>query len=189
LKNIIIFASGNGSNAENICRYFQPHSDIKIVALFCNKSDAAVIEKMKPFNIPVHIFSKQDLNDETVFLPLIQKYNPALIVLAGFLLLMPKFLIRKFPNLIINIHPSLLPKHGGKGMHGHHVHEAVLSSKEKEHGITIHFVNENFDEGRHIFQKTFSVEKSDDLNAVSNKIAELEMKYFPEVIEQLLKNK
>ncbi len=189
MKNIIIFASGNGSNAENICRYFEHNSDIKIVALFCNKSDAGVIQKMKPFNIPVHIFSKQDMNDENFFLPKIQQYHPVLIVLAGFLLLMPKYLIRKFPNSIINIHPALLPKHGGKGMYGHHVHEAVLSSKEKEHGITIHFVDENFDEGQPVFQKSFPVEKEDDLNSVSKKITELEMKYFPEVIEQLLKNK
>ncbi len=189
MKNIIIFASGSGTNAENICKYFQHHSEIKVVALFCNKSDAGVIEKMKLFNIPVHVFSKQELNDETFFLPLIHQYQPSLIVLAGFLLLMPKYLIKKFPNSIINIHPALLPKHGGKGMYGHHVHEAVLASKEKEHGITIHFVNENFDEGKHIFQKTFSVEKRANLNSISKNIAELEMENFPKVIEQLLKNK
>lgn len=189
MKNIILFASGNGTNAENICICFQHNPEIKVAALFCNKSDAGVIKKMKPFNIPVHVFSKQEINDETFFLPLIQQYHPTLIVLAGFLLLMPKYLIKKFPNAIINIHPALLPKHGGKGMYGHHVHEAVLASNEKEHGITIHFVNENFDEGKPVFQKNFKVEKEDDLNSISKKIAELEMEYFPKVIEQLLKNK
>ena len=189
MKNIIIFASGSGTNAENICKYFERNSEIKVDALFCNKADAGVIGKMKPFNLPVHVFSKLEMNDESIFLPLIQQYNPTLIVLAGFLLLMPKYLIKKYSNSIINIHPALLPKHGGKGMHGHHVHEAVLASNEKEHGITIHFVNENFDEGKPIFQKSFAVEKDDDLNSISKKIAQLEMKYFPEVIEQLLKNK
>jgi len=189
LKNIILFASGSGTNAENICRYFQHNSEIKIVALFCNKVDAGVIEKVKPFNIPVHLFSKQELNDETFFLPLIQQYNPSLIVLAGFLVLMPKYLIKNFPNSIINIHPALLPRYGGKGMYGHHVHEAVLVSNEKEHGITIHFVNENFDEGQPIFQKSFIVENDDNLNSISQKISKLEMKNFPRVIEQLLKNK
>ena len=189
MKNIIIFASGSGTNAENICKYFQHSSEIKVTALFCNKADAGVIEKMRPFNIPVHLFSKQQLNDETIFLPLIQHYQPSLIVLAGFLLLMPKFLIQKFPNSIINIHPALLPKYGGKGMYGHHVHEAVLAAKEKKHGITIHFVNEYFDEGNEIFQKSFEVESTDDLHTISKKIAQLEMKNFPEVIEQLLKNR
>ena len=189
MKNIIIFASGSGTNAENICNYFQHHSEIKVVALFCNKSDAGVIEKMKQFHVPVHLFSKHEMNNESYFLPLIQQYQPTLIVLAGFLLLMPKYLIQKFPNAIINIHPALLPKFGGKGMYGHHVHEAVLKANEKEHGITIHFVNENFDEGNPVFQKSFEVEKVDDLNSISKKIAQLEMKNFPEVIEQLLKNK
>jgi len=189
LKNIIIFASGSGTNAENICKYFEHNADVKVKALFCNKSDAGVIKKMKPFKVPVHVFSKQELNDETIFLPLIQQYEPTLIVLAGFLLLMPKYLIKKFPNSIINIHPALLPKYGGKGMYGHHVHEAVLASNEKEHGITIHFVNENFDEGQPVFQKSFAIEKGDDLDSVSKKIAQLEMMNFPEVIEQLLKNK
>lgn len=189
MKNIIIFASGSGTNAENICKHFQYNNEIKVAALFCNKSDAGVIAKMKPFNIPVHVFSKKEMNDETFFLPLIQHYHPTLIVLAGFLLLMPKYLIKKFQNSIINIHPALLPKHGGKGMYGHHVHESVLASNEKKHGITIHFVNEIFDEGQHIFQKSFTVENDDNLISVSKKIAQLEMKYFPEVIEQLLKNK
>lgn len=189
MKNIILFASGGGTNAENICAYFEHSADVKIVALFCNKIDAGVIEKMKPFGVPVHLFAKQDLFDETSFLPLIQQYNPSLIVLAGFLLLMPKYLVKKFPNSIINIHPALLPKHGGKGMYGQHVHEAVLLSNEKEHGITIHFVNENFDEGEPIFQKSFPIEQNDDLNSISKKIAQLEMANFPLVIEQLLKNK
>jgi len=186
MKSVILFASGNGSNAENICKYFEHHNDIEIVALFCNNPEAKVIDKMKPFGIPVYVFSKKEFLDEQNFLPLINSYKPTLIVLAGFLLLVPKYLIKSFPNKIINIHPALLPHYGGKGMYGHHVHDAVLKAEEKKHGITIHYVNENFDEGEIIFQKNFDVEKNDDHESIAKKIAELEMKNFPEVIEQLL---
>jgi phosphoribosylglycinamide formyltransferase-1 len=186
MKNIILFASGNGSNAENICTYFQGHPEIKVAALFCNKADAKVIDKMKPFGIPVHVFTKKEFQDEATFIPLIQQYDPALIVLAGFLLLVPHYLVKHYPGKIINIHPALLPKYGGKGMYGHHVHEAVLEAKEKQHGITIHFVNEHFDEGEQILQKNFVIEEGDDLHAVSKKIAQLEMKHFPEAIEHIL---
>ncbi len=187
MKNIILFASGNGSNAENICTYFSQRKDVKVVALFCNKADAKVIDKMKPFAIPVHVFTKQQFLDERFFLPLINQYQPSLIVLAGFLLLAPNYLVKHFPNQIINIHPALLPKHGGKGMYGHYVHEAVLAQKDIEHGITIHYVNENFDEGKSIFQNSFLVNELDDLNSISKKIAELEMTNFPKVIDELLK--
>ena len=186
MKNIIIFASGNGTNAENICKYFERNAEVKIKALFCNNAHAKVIEKMKQFNIPVHLFTKKEFTDESAFLPLIKQYKPSLIVLAGFLWLVPKYLINNFKNRIINIHPALLPKHRGKGMYGHHVHESVLNANENEHGITIHFVDENFDEGKPLFQKSFVIEKDDDIHSVTKKIAQLEMKYFPEVIEQLL---
>lgn len=187
MKNIVLFASGNGSNAENICRYFEHDHNIKVVALFCNNPQAGVINKMKSFNVPVHVFGKKEFNDETYFLPLLNQYDPSLIVLAGFLLLVPQYLIKNFQGKIINIHPALLPKYGGKGMYGHHVHEAVLDSKEKEHGITIHYVNENFDEGEPIFQKSFIIDETDNIDSIATKISKLEMKYFPEVIEQLLK--
>ncbi len=186
MKNIVLFASGNGTNAENICHYFLTKTDVKVVALFCNNPQAKVIDKMQRLNIPVHIISKSELNNEALFLQQIKKYSPSLIVLAGFLLLMPNYLVKNFPNKIINIHPALLPKYGGKGMYGHHVHEAILKHGEKEHGITIHYVNENFDEGEIIFQKSFRIEEQDDINTVSKKIAQFEIKYFPEVIENLL---
>jgi phosphoribosylglycinamide formyltransferase-1 len=188
MKNIILFASGNGSNAENICLYFEGNTEVKVAALFCNNPDAKVIEKVSRFHIPVHVFNKKEFTDENTFLPLIEQYNPSLIVLAGFLLLVPSYLVKKYPNKIINIHPALLPKFGGKGMYGHHVHEAVLAEKEAEHGITIHFVNEHFDEGDPIAQKKFTVEQEDNLDSISKKISQLEIKYFPEVIAEWLKN-
>lgn len=186
MKHIVLFASGNGTNAENICKYFEHHATVKVAALFCNKADAKVIDRMKPFGVPVHVVSKAELNNEAFFLPLIGQYEPSFIVLAGFLLLVPHYLVQHYPGRIINIHPALLPKFGGKGMYGHHVHEAVLAAREQEHGITIHRVNERFDEGEVLFQQRFTVAAEDDLASVSQKIAALEMKHFPEVIEQLL---
>jgi phosphoribosylglycinamide formyltransferase-1 len=186
MKNIILFASGNGTNAENICRYFEHSSHVKVAALFCNKPDAKVVERMKPFHVPVHIFDKEQFTDEAYFMSILRQYDPSLIVLAGFLWLMPGYLIDHFSGMIVNIHPALLPKFGGKGMYGHHVHEAVLASAEKRHGITIHYVNKQFDEGKTIFQESFELENRDDLASISEKIAQLEMKHFPEVIEQLL---
>jgi len=143
LKNIIIFASGSGTNAQNICEQFVDNPNIKVAALFCNNPHAMVIERMKQFNIPVHVFNRETFKNEQEFSALLNQYQPNLLVLAGFLWLIPEYLVKQYPNKIINIHPALLPKFGGKGMYGHHVHEAVLATKEKEHGITIHFVNEN----------------------------------------------
>jgi phosphoribosylglycinamide formyltransferase-1 len=188
LKNIILFASGNGTNAENICRYFSNHEEVRVAALFCNNPEAKVIGRMQPYHIPVHVFTKAQFNDREFFLPLIGHYQPSLIVLAGFLLLVPSYLVNAFPGRIINVHPALLPRYGGKGMYGHHVHEAVLAAKEKEHGITIHYVNDKFDEGEIIFQERFVVEEGDGHDAIAQKIAALEMKYFPEVIGRLLQN-
>ena len=188
MKNIILFASGNGSNAQNICAHFDQHPTIKVLALFCNNPQAAVIQKMAAFGVPVHVFSKADFLNSTVFEPLINQYKPDLVVLAGFLWLMPEYLVNKFSQQIINIHPALLPKSGGKGMYGHYVHEAVLAANEKEHGITIHFVNQNYDEGAIIFQAKFEVSPTDDLVQLQQKIAALEMQYFPEAIKRLLQN-
>lgn len=189
MKHIILFASGNGSNAENICRHFANSTQVKVAALFCNNENAGVIERLKPFGIPVHVFSKKQFNDESYFLPLVDQYNPDLIVLAGFLLLVPSFLVKKYTGRIINIHPALLPKFGGKGMYGHHVHEAVLAAKETEHGITIHFVDENYDEGSPIFQAKFEVHADHTLADIAKQISGLEMQYFPEAIERVLKLK
>ena len=186
MKNIVIFASGSGTNAQNICENFANHPSIKVVALFCNNPNAKVIERMKPFNIPVHVFNKATFNDSQLFNELLHPYQPDLIVLAGFLWLMPEYLVKQFPNKIINIHPALLPKFGGKGMYGEHVHQAVLAQKEKEHGITIHFVNEKYDEGATIFQAKFDVKPNYQLADIQQQIAALEMQYFPIAIKRVL---
>jgi phosphoribosylglycinamide formyltransferase 1 len=186
MKRIIVFASGSGTNADNICQYFAKSTEVEVVALFCNNPNAGVIPKMEKWAVPVTLFTRKELNDEDFFLPLIEQYQPDLIVLAGFLLLIPPFLIQKYPNQIINIHPALLPKFGGKGMYGHHVHEAVIAQKEPKHGITIHLVNEKFDDGTPLFQQSFDVLPLDTVESVATKIALLEMTHFPKVIEKFL---
>lgn len=186
MKNVVIFASGSGTNAQNICEQFRQHPDIKVVALFCNNPSAGVIKRMAPFGVPVHLFTRTEFKDEAVFGPILDAYQPDLIVLAGFLWLFPDYLVKKYPNKIINIHPALLPKFGGKGMYGHHVHEAVLAAKETEHGITIHFVNEHYDEGQPVFQAKFEVKPEYSLADLQQHIAALEMRYFPEAIRRIL---
>jgi phosphoribosylglycinamide formyltransferase-1 len=183
---IILFASGNGSNALNICHYFKNHPTIRIAALFCNNPQAGVIKKIEPLGIPVHLFSRKEFNDKDAFLPLLMRYDPSLIVLAGFLWLVPEYLVKNFSHRIINIHPALLPKYGGKGMYGMHVHQAVAKAKEKEHGITIHFVNEKYDEGQIIFQAKFDVSKGADAETLAKHISQLEMTYFPQAIERVI---
>lgn len=186
MKKIVLFASGSGTNADNICHYFAKNEEVKVVGLFCNNPEAGVIPKMEKWGVPVELFTRKQLNDEAYFLPLIQQYQPDMIVLAGFLLLIPEYLVQQYPNRIMNIHPALLPKFGGKGMYGHHVHEAVIAEQEKEHGITIHLVNERFDEGEHLFQQSFTVTPIDTVESVARKIALLEMTHFPKVIETFL---
>lgn len=186
MKNIVIFASGSGTNAQNICEKFKDNTKVKVAALFCNNPKAKVIERMKQFDVPVHLFTKEDFKNEEKFKSELAQYAPDLIVLAGFLWLIPSYLVNAYPKQIINIHPALLPKFGGKGMYGHFVHEAVLKKKEKEHGITIHFVNEKYDEGSPIFQAKFEVKKTDTIEDVQKQIALLEMQYFPEAILRVL---
>jgi phosphoribosylglycinamide formyltransferase-1 len=186
MKRIVLFASGSGTNADNICHYFAKSETVKVVALFCNNEQAGVIPKMEKWHVPAVLFNKKQLNNANSFLPLIHSYQPDLIVLAGFLLLIPPYLVAAFPDKIVNIHPALLPKYGGKGMYGHFVHEAILANHETQHGITIHLVNEKFDEGEQLFQESFKITPSDTFETVSLKISLLEMTYFPKVIEQLL---
>ncbi len=186
MKNIILFASGNGSNAENICKYFQHHSQIKVVALICNKEGAGVFERVKPYGIPTHLVSKKQLQDSTYFLNLIAPYKADLLVLAGWLLLVPPYLVDQYEQKIVNVHPSLLPKFGGKGMYGHHVHEAVKEANESETGISIHWVNQHFDEGEIIFQAKTQIRAEDNVEDIAKKIAVLEMANFPKVIETIL---
>lgn len=186
MKNLILFASGNGSNAENICKYFQHHSYIKVVALICNKEGAGVFERVKPYGIPTHLVSKKQLLEEHYFLPLLAPYKADLLVLAGWLLLVPPYLVNQYEHKIVNVHPSLLPKFGGKGMYGHHVHEAVKEANESETGISIHWVNQHFDEGEIIFQAKTQLKPSDNVDDIAKKIAALEMANYPKVIESIL---
>ena len=185
MKNIVIFASGTGSNAENIIQYFKNHTSISVVAVFSNNENAKVIEKAKILNVPTFTFSKDELYGDFVIAKLMP-FNPDLIVLAGFLWKFPEPIIAKYPNQIINIHPALLPKYGGKGMYGKYVHQAVLDNHEIETGITIHFVNEHYDEGGIIFQKSVSIIDCSSADEIASKVHELEHRYFPEVIDQLL---
>ena len=183
--SILIFASGNGSNAENIITFFQKKSIHINWIIITNNSNAGVIERSVRLNIPFMVFSKDDFYNNNV-LEKINLINPSLIVLAGFLLKIPEQIIENFPNKIINIHPSLLPKYGGKGMYGINVHKKVIENQESESGISIHYINQNYDEGKVIFQKSITISYPTDASNLSKKIHELEMKYFPEVIEKLL---
>jgi len=182
----VLFASGNGSNAEEIIRYFKKNNQGTVVAIFSNKPDAKVLDRAKNHNIPSVVFSKMQLNGGFV-LEKLHQFEPDLIVLAGFLLKFPESIVKDYPK-VINIHPALLPKYGGKGMYGMHVHEAVLENNEKETGITIHYVNEQYDEGEFIFQKSINIEDCKTAEEIAQKVHELEHHYFPEVIGRLLQD-
>ena len=182
--SILIFASGNGSNAENIITYFQNKAiDINWM-IITNNSNAGVIQRSIKMGIPFLVFNKKDFY-ENMFLKKISLINPKLIILAGFLLKIPENLIKKFNNKIINIHPSLLPKYGGKGMFGLNVHKSVIKNNESETGLTIHHVNTEYDKGSIIFQKTIKV-GTDDANALAKKVLIEEHKYYPEIIKKVL---
>ena len=185
MKKIVLFASGNGSNVENIIQYFKNNDTISVVGIFTNNPHAKVVERAKNHEIASFIFDKNQLNEGQV-LEEINKLQPDLIVLAGFLLKFPIHIINAFPNKVINIHPALLPNYGGKGMYGMNVHNAVLENKEKETGITVHYVNEHFDEGEFIFQTNVNIENCTSAEEIAQKIHELEMEHFPKVIEKLI---
>ncbi|PJR03545.1 phosphoribosylglycinamide formyltransferase [Avrilella dinanensis] len=185
MKEVVLLASGSGSNAENIVDYFRKKNISVQFHIITNKKDAFVLERAKRLNVPAEVITKKQ-NDEGILHERIQELNPDLIVLAGYLLLFPASIIKEFPNKIINIHPALLPKYGGKGMYGGFVHEAVVANKETKTGITIHYVSEHYDEGATIFQATTNVEEKDSPEDVANKVHQLEYEHFPKVIEQLL---
>jgi len=187
MKKIVLFASGNGSNAEKIILHFKKTSLANVVTIFTNNPDAKVLEKAKNHQIETVIFTKTELNDDFV-LQKLQKIDPDLIVLAGFLLKFPESIINQFPNKVINIHPALLPKYGGKGMYGINVHKAVLENNDKETGITIHYVNQHYDEGEYISQHKVSIDKCTSAEEIANKVHQLEHEYFPTIIEQLITN-
>jgi len=186
IKNIAIFASGTGSNAVNICTYFSSHKTIQVKSLVCNRPKAKVLENIKPFNLEVLLINKTAFEQPDKLIKQLQTQQIDLLVLAGFLWLIPRAIIQAFPNKIINLHPALLPKYGGKGMYGTKVHQSVLTHKERESGITIHYVNEQYDEGAIIFQAKTQIDKNESIESLSQKIHQLEYQHFPKVIEQLL---
>ena len=186
-KRIAIFASGSGSNAQKIMEHFKYSDDAEVALVLSNNPDAYVLQRADNFEIPSHIFDKHEFYNTEDVINVLKRLDIDLIVLAGFLWLVPQNLLAAFPNKIINIHPSLLPKHGGKGMYGDHVHKAVLAAGDEEHGITIHFVNEKFDEGEVIYQGRFKVEPNDTLEIIKFKGQQLEHQHFPKVIENLIK--
>ena len=185
-KRIVIFASGSGTNTQNIVEYFQQGKFAKVVHILTNKKDAKVLERAKALKIKGSSFTKDELVSEKGVLKTLKKAKPDLIVLAGFLLKFPDVILKKFPNKVINIHPALLPKYGGKGMYGAHVHKAVKDSGETHTGITIHYVNEHYDEGGIIFQDQVAIDPKDSPETIAQKVHELEHKHFPKIIEQLL---
>ena len=184
-KNVAILASGAGSNAENIIRYFGNDENINFPLIISNKADAYVHERAKNLGVSSYTFKKFDFESGKV-LEFLKEQQINFIILAGFLLKVPENLLQAYPNRIINIHPALLPKFGGKGMYGSFVHEAVVAAKEKESGITIHYVNENYDEGQIIFQAKCEVLPTDTSDDVAVKIHALEYKYFPKIIKNIL---
>ena len=183
-KNIAIFASGSGSNAEKIITDFAA-TDLSVKVILCNNPNAFVIERAKKLNVPCVVFGRADFKTEE-FIKKLESYDVNYIVLAGFLWKMPAYLIGAYPDRIINLHPALLPKYGGKGMYGSHVHEAVVANKETESGITIHLVNERYDEGRILFQAKCEVPPTEDATAVAAKIHLLEYAHFSNVVKEFI---
>ena len=184
-KRIILFASGNGSNAVNICQYFEHVQNIDVTEVYTNNSKARVINKLTFFGIKTNVFNKVAFTNGEL-LNEIKSKKPNLIVLAGFLWKIGSDWVKEFSNKIINIHPALLPKYGGKGMYGTHVHQAVKENHESETGITIHYVNEAYDEGEVIFQAKVTIENEDSIEIIASKVHELEQANFPKVILNLL---
>lgn len=185
-KKIVIFASGNGSNAENIIKYFRAKGTARVVAVFSNNRTAKVLRRAHEHEVKALHFDREALYETDEVLNLLKDMNPDLIVLAGFLWIFPKKILKRFPNKVINIHPALLPKYGGKGMYGMNVHKAIHKKKEVETGISIHYVNDKYDEGKMIFQATTSIKPKDTVEDIAEKIHQLEQDHLPEVIEKLL---
>ena len=190
MKRIAIFASGNGSNAENIIRYLRdcPAREATVAVVVCNNPSAGVIGRSRALGVAVEVMSRQEINDPAIMVPTLERHGVDAIVLAGFLLMLPGFLTSAYRDRIINIHPSLLPKYGGKGMYGRHVHEAVAAAGEMETGITIHLVNERYDEGRVMFQASTPLEPGDTPETIEAKVHRLERLHFPAVISRWLAN-
>ena len=186
MKRIVIFASGSGTNAENLIKFFQNSDNASVIQVLTNNPHAKVLERCKTLKVSALSFNRTAFSKSDDVLNVLKASKPDLIILAGFLWKFPEFILDQFENKVINLHPALLPKYGGKGMYGMHVHKAVVAHKETETGITIHYVNENYDEGAIIFQAKCEVLPSDTAEDVVSKIHELEMRHFPNVVDQLL---
>lgn len=185
-QRIAIFASGSGSNAQKIMEYFKDNKIAEVALLLTNNPDAYVLQRADNFEVPSHIFDRKEFKETDSLITLLNNLEIDYIVLAGFLWLIPQKLLNRFPNKIINIHPSLLPAHGGKGMYGDFVHQAVIDAKDSESGITIHSINENFDEGEIIFQARFKVNPKDSLEEVRFNGQQLEHLHYPKEIENFI---
>jgi len=181
--NLSVFASGSGTNAENIIKYFSGHKNINVNLVLSNKPYAGVLKRAQKLNVPAFVFDKNMVDSPGKMLEVLQSFNTDWIILAGYLWLVPKYLIDAYHQRILNIHPALLPKHGGKGMYGHHVHRSVLENNEKETGITIHYIDDAYDRGEIVFQAKCPVYGSDNVETLAQRVHELEYKYFPKVIE------
>lgn len=186
MKKIALFASGSGSNVENIYNYFSANPNVKIELVLTNNPKAYVVERCEKLGLATHVFNRVDFYESDQISKLLRSKEIDLVVLAGFLWLIPPHLVANFPNKIINIHPALLPKYGGKGMYGNHVHEAVVANKETESGITIHYVNEQYDDGAIVFQAKAPLNDSETPATVAAKIHVLEYHHFPIVIDKIL---
>jgi phosphoribosylglycinamide formyltransferase-1 len=184
---LAIFASGSGTNAENLIRYFEKDPSITVALIVCNVPNAGVISRAERLGVPVVMTNRAQLAEGSELSQKLEETQIHAIILAGFLLLIPEWLIKKYPNRILNIHPALLPKYGGKGMYGMRVHEAVIAAGEQESGISVHLVNEKFDEGPVLGQYTCPVEPNDNPEKLAEKIHELEYRYFPKIVEDYLK--
>jgi phosphoribosylglycinamide formyltransferase 1 len=188
MKNIVIFASGNGTNAENIIRYFKEKNTAIIRNIITNNPKAGVIKKAENLDVPVTVLDIEALLNPEKLLAKLKDLNTDLIVLAGFLKKIPGDIVAAFPNKIMNVHPALLPKYGGKGMYGMHVHQAVIENKEPKSGITIHYVNERYDEGAIIFQAETPVFGNDTPESLAERIHKLEYEFFPQIVEKIVLN-
>lgn len=186
MKKIAIFASGNGTNAERIASYFSKGNVARVSLILTNNPEAGVLKRAEKLTVPSVVFNRADFSRKDDIVNLLAANEIDLVVLAGFLWLLPSNILQAYPDRIVNIHPALLPKYGGKGMFGSHVHEAVIASGEHKSGITIHFVNEKYDDGQIIFQSTVDVDRTETADTLAAKIHELEYAHFPVIIEQII---
>ena len=183
---LAIMASGSGSNAENIVKYFSHSTEIEVAAIISNKADAYVLERAQYLHVPSYVMSRADMVGTDKLLNLLRELKTDWVILAGFLVLLPECIVNEYDGKILNIHPSLLPKFGGKGMYGDKVHQAVVEAREKESGITIHKIDANYDEGTTVFQAKIRVEPLDNAEKVAQKVHALEYKFYPQIIENLV---